>query len=154
VIGEFYYKPNTWQQWERVIARCDYTDKGPDLRLIVVSQQRGIPKNIYEDSYCRRGALEQLIGQLKRTGQKLSAQTFRANQFRLLLYAVAYQLLVHLRESIKGIAEKSDVSTLRQMLMLLPMVVRSTKTKIIFQISRFDLRCRHFLAAWRRLSTA
>jgi len=154
VVGEFSYKPNTWRQWERVIARCDYTDKGPDLRLIVVSQQRGIPRSIYEDSYCRRGALEQLIGQLKRTGQKLSAQTFRANQFRLLLYAVTYQLLVHLRESVKGAMQKSDVLTLRQMLMQIPMVVRSTKTKIVFQISQLDLRCRYFLAAWRRLSTA
>jgi hypothetical protein len=154
VIGEFYYKPNTWQDWERVIARCDYTDKGPDLRLIVVSQQRGIPRNIYEDSYCRRGASEQLIGQLKRTGQKLSAQTFRANQFRILLYATAYQLLVHLRESVKGALQKADVSTLRHMFMMMPMVVRFTKTKIMFQISQFDPRCRHFLAAWRRLSTA
>jgi hypothetical protein len=154
VFGEFYYKPNTWQEWERVIARCDYTDKGPDLRLIVVSQQRGIPRSIYEDSYCRRGALEQLIGQLKRTGQKLSAQTFRANQFRLLLYATAYQLLVHLRESAKGTMEKSDVSSLRQMLMMIPMVVRFTRTKVMFQISQLDPRCRHFLAAWRRLSTA
>jgi hypothetical protein len=154
VVGEFSYKPEKWKNWEHVIARCDYTDKGPDVRYVVVSQQSGVPRTIYEDSYCQRGTSEQLIGLLKQTGQKLSAQTFRANQFRLLLYAVAYQLLVHLRERIGNGAERSQVSTLRQLFMSVPMTVRATQNKVVFQISQFDPRCRYFLAAWRRLSTA
>ncbi len=154
VIGEFSYKPEKWKNWERVIARCDYTDKGPDVRYVVVSEQRGVPRSIYEDSYCKRGLSEQMIGMLKQTGQKLSAQTFRANQFRLLLYAITYQLLVHLRERIGNGVESSQVSTLRQLFMNVPMIIRATKNKLTFQISQFDPRCRYFLTAWRRLSTA
>ena len=154
VVGEFSYKPEKWKNWEHVIARCDYTDKGADVRYVVVSEQRGIPRSIYEDSYCKRGLSEQMIGLLKQTGQKLSAQTFRSNQFRLLLYAIAYQLLVHLRERIGNGVEKSQISTIRQLFMTVPMIIRRTKNKVIFQISQFDSRCRYFLAAWRKLSTA
>lgn len=153
VIGEFSYKSDKWKHWERVIARCDFTDKGLDVRYIVVSQQHGLPRQIYEDSYCRRGLAEQFIGRFKQTGPKLSAQTFRANQFRLLLNAVAYQLLAHLRELIGPAFERSDVSTLRQAFMVLPMIVRRTKTKVVFQVSQYDPRCRSFLAAWRRLAS-
>lgn len=154
VIGEFSYKPEKWKHWERVIARCDFTDKGPDVRYIVVSQQYGVPRHIYEESYNQRGLVEQFIGQFKRTGQKLSAQTFRANQFRLLLYGIAYQLLVHLRELACPKFDRSDVNTLRQAFMLIPMLIRQTKSKVVFLVSEYDPRCRHFLAAWRRLSTA
>ncbi len=154
IVGEFSYKPEKWKNWEHVIARCDYTDKGPDVRYVVVSEQSGVPRAIYEDSYCKRGTSEQLIGLLKQTGQKLSAQTFRANQIRLLLYAVAYQLLVHLRERIGNGTECSQITTLRQLFMTVPMVVRATKNKVVFQINQFDPRCRYVLAAWRRLSTA
>jgi hypothetical protein len=154
VVGEFSYKPEKWKNWEHVIARCDYTDKGPDVRYVVVSQQSGVPRSIYEDSYCKRGTSEQLIGLLKQTGQKLSAQTFRSNQLRLLLYAIAYQLLVHLRERVGNGLQRSEISTIRRLFMTVPMIVRTTKNKVVFQISQFDPRCRYVLAAWRKLSTA
>jgi hypothetical protein len=154
VVGEFSYKAEKWKHWERIIARCDFTDKGLDVRYVLVSQLHGVPRAIYEDSYCQRGLSEQFIGQLKRTGQKLSAQTFRSNQFRLVLYGVAYQLLVHLRERAGLNFERSDVQTLRRAFMSIPMVVRRTATKIVFQISEHDPRCRDFLAVWRRLKAA
>ena len=154
VVGEFSYRAEKWKHWERIIVRADFTDKGLDVRYVLVSQQYGMPRRIYEESYCQRGLAEQYIGQFKMTGQKLSAQTFRANQFRLLLYAAAYQLLVHLRDAIGRQFENSDVGTLRKVFMSVPMIVRRTQSKLVFQISESNAHCKPFLAAWRRLSTA
>jgi Transposase DDE domain group 1 len=154
VVGEFSYKAEKWGNWERIIVRCDFTDKGLDVRYVLVSGRFGIPQMIYEGSYCRRGLTEQFIGQLKRTGQKLSAQSYRSNQFRLIMYGVAYQLLVHLRESAGKKFERSDVDTLRKTFMIVPMIVRRTAKKVVFQIGEYDPRTPDFLATWRRLSTA
>jgi len=154
VVGQFSYKAEKWSHWERIIVRCDFTDRGLDVRYVLVSQAQGIPQIIYEDSYCQRGLTEQFIGEFKRTGQKLSAQTFRANQFRLIMYGVSYQLLVHLRESLGNKFSRSSVDTVRQVFMTIPMLIRHTDTKVVFAVSQHDVRTRDFLAVWRRLKAA
>lgn len=153
-VGEFSYKPEKWKNWERVICRVDFTDKGLDVRYIVVSQQYGVPQRIYEEDYCQRGAAEQSIGLFKQTGQRLSAQRFYANQFRLTLYGIAYMLLMHLRNYASRPLRRANVNTLRKRLMLMPMVIHCTAKKRILQISESHAHCREFLETWRRLSTA
>jgi hypothetical protein len=159
VVGEFCYKPESWrilkwQEWERVICRCDFTDKGPEVHYVLVSQQYSIPQRLYEDEYCKRGMAEQCIGRFKQVGQKLSAQEFHANQFRLTMYGVAYMLLLHLRDNAARKLRRADVNTLRKTLILMPMVVRRTDKKIVLQISESHAHCREFLDTWRRLSAA
>lgn len=159
IVGEFCYKPESWkflkwEEWERVICRCDFTDKGADVHYVLVSEQYNLPQKIYEEEYCKRGMAEQSIGRFKQVGQKLSAQDFYANQFRLTMYGVAYMLLIHLREYATRSLRKADVNTLRKTLMFMPMVVRRTKTKMVLKISESHAHCREFLHTWRRLSTA
>lgn len=154
VVGEFCYKPEKWKNWERVICRVDFTDKGLDVHYVVVSQQYGVPQRIYEEEYCKRGLAEQSIGRFKQTGQRLSAQRFYANQFRLTLYGVAYMLLTHLRDYAGKKLRRADVNTLRKTLMVMPMIVYRTDKKRVLQISESHAHCREFLYTWRRLSAA
>lgn len=159
VVGEFSYKPESWkhlrwEEWERVICRVDFTDKGLEVHYVLVSRQNGVPQRIYEEDYCQRGNAERYIGLFKQTAQKLSAQEFYSNQFRLVLYGVAYMLLMHLREYAARKLRCADVNTLRKTLMLMPMVVRRTEKKILLRVSEMHAYCREFLNAWRQLSTA
>lgn len=159
VVGEFCYKPEKWkhlkwQEWERVICRVDFTDKGLDVHFVLVSEQYGIPQRIYEEEYCKRGLAEQYIGRFKQTGQRLSAQEFYANQFRLIMAGVAYMLLLHLRDWVSSRLKRADVNTLRKTLMVMPMVVHRTKKKMTLQISESHAHCREFLNTWRRLAAA
>ena len=152
VVGEFCYKPEKWKNWERVICRVDFTDKGLDVHYVVVSRQYGVPQQIYEDEYCKRGLAEQSIGRFKQTGQRLSAQQFYANQCRLTLYGVAYMLLMHLRDYVGKKLRSADVNTLRKTLMIMPMIVHRTDKKRVLRISESHPHCRQFLDTWRRLS--
>jgi hypothetical protein len=154
VVGEFCYKPEKWKHWERVICRVDYTDKGAEVFYILVSRQQGVPKRIYEEEYCQRGMAEQCIGRFKRTGQRLSAQEFYANQFRLIMYGIAYMLLFHLREYAGAEFKRADVDTMRKTHMVMPMVIRHTATKTVLQISEKHVHCQEFLHTWRRLMAA
>jgi len=154
VVGEFCYRPEKWKNWERVICRVDYTDKGLDVHYVVVSQQHGIPQRIYEEEYCKRGLAEQSIGRYKQVGQRLSAQQFWSNQFRTIIYGVTYMLLMHLRNYAARRLRRADVNTLRKVLMLMPMVVRRTDKKIVLQISESHAHCREFMDTWRRLKSA
>lgn len=154
VVGDFSYRAEKWSNWERILVRVDYTDRGFDIRYVMVSWQYGWPRQIYEDDYCRRGLMEQFIGHFKQTGQRLSAQTFYANQFRMIIYGIAYTLLMHLREIVGGGIALSDIHTMRKTLIVMPMVVQRSKKKIVLQVSEDSAHCRAFLAAWRRLSAA
>jgi hypothetical protein len=154
IVGEFSYKPEKWKNWERVVCRVDFTDKGLDVHYVVVSTQVGVPQAIYEDEYCKRGLAEQSIGLFKQTAQRLSAQAFYSNQFRLILYGVTYMLLMHLRDYTCPKLRRADVNTLRKTLILMPMVVHRSAKKMVLQISESHAHCREFLDTWRRLSTA
>ena len=137
-----------------MICRVDYTDKGIETHYVLVSQQYGVPKRIYAEEYCKRGRAEQCIGRFKQTGQKLSAQEFYTNQFRLILAGVTYMLLMHLRDYVCKELRRADIDTLRKKLMVMPMVVRRTEKKMVLQIGESHAHCREFLDAWRRLSAA
>jgi Transposase DDE domain group 1 len=152
VVGEFSYKAESWDEWERIIVRVDFTDTGLDVRYVIVSQKRGIPKKIYEDQYCQRGLMEQFIGRFKQVGQRLSAQTFFTNQFRIIMYGASYQLLFHLQEYLSSKLKHCDVNTLRKTLMLMPSVIRCTAKKIVIEVSQWHPHCKEFLATWRRLA--
>lgn len=151
LFHEFSHKAETWDRWERVIVRVDYTDKGIDCRYVMVGTQKGRPRAIYRDEYCRRGLMEQFLGNLKGVAIRLSAQTFAANQFRLILYGIAYQLLGHLQEQLIEGFQQASPKTIQRDLLNVPAVFRETKTKVVMQISEDRLHCKEFLSACRKL---
>jgi hypothetical protein len=154
VFTELSHQAETWKRYERIIVRVDFTDKGADVRYVLVSFKQGRPEKIYSEQYCQRGLMEQFIGRLKLIGKRLSAQSFNANQFRLILYGIADQLLVHMQELITNDFRCSDPSTIQRDLLRMPAIFRITKTKIVLQVSEQHPHCKAFLAACRLLKAA
>lgn len=130
-VAEIKYQARSWDAERRVICRCDYTDEGEELRFIVTNSSSGRPKWVYENKYCRRGQCENWIKELKSIScDRLSCQEFEANQFRLLLHAYAYILLLELRARLSGTNRRWSVENLRLRLLKIGVVVRNTARRI------------------------
>jgi hypothetical protein len=87
------YQTRSWPRPRRVLAMIEHTAQGPNVRF-VVTNRRGRAADIFA-WYHQRGQAENFIKELKRdlAADRLSCHAFRANAFRLLLHAVAYDLL-------------------------------------------------------------
>lgn len=94
LIGEFNYAAKSWPHERRVITRLEYGAQGTNPRFIVTNLD-GDPVQLYEHLYCQRGEAENRIkeAQLDLFGTRASCSRFIANQFRLLLAALAYTLM-------------------------------------------------------------
>jgi len=131
VVAEIKYQARSWEAERRVICRSDYTDEGEELRFIVTNSVSKRPKWIYENKYCRRGQCENWIKELKSINcDRLSCQEFEANQFRLLLHAFAYILLLELRRRLSGSNSRWSVENVRLRLLKIGVVVRNTARRI------------------------
>lgn len=114
------YQAETWARPRRVIGKVECTPQGSQRRF-VVTNLAGHPAGIYRGFYVERGAVpEQPIDELKNGLDlgRLSAHSFRANAYRMLLHVVAYGLVVLLREAAAAVPEvaHATVSTLRSRL--------------------------------------
>jgi hypothetical protein len=112
------YQAESWSRPRRIIAKVEINPQGSQRRFVVTNLS-GHPRGIYRGFYVQRGAVpEQPIGELKNGLQadRLSASSFRANGFRLLLHVVAYAIVVLFREAAAAVPEvaTATVSTLRQ----------------------------------------
>ncbi len=87
------YQTRSWRRPRRVLAMIEYTAQGPNVRF-VVTNRRGRAAAIFA-WYHQRGQAENFIKELKRdlAADRLSCHAFHANAFRLLLHALAYDLL-------------------------------------------------------------
>ena len=87
------YQAGTWERARRVIYKAEVLEKGTNTRF-VVSSRSDEPRKLY-DWYVGRGEAEGWIKDFKLAirADRLSCHRFFANQFRLLLHAVAYWLL-------------------------------------------------------------
>ena len=98
---EFFDAAASWSRVERVIARVEAGEEGPDTRFIVTNLARRSARSLYEDVYCRRGQAENHIKSFKThlAADRTSCTKASANQLRLFLHAGAYWLMWGLRES-------------------------------------------------------
>ena len=133
------YQAADWSRPRRVVAKLEITPNGSQRRFVVTNLS-GHPGGIYRGFYVQRGAVpEQPIGELKNGLQadRLSASSFRANGFRLLLQVVAYALVVLFREAVAGIPEvaTATVSTLRQRWWKVGAVVVTSARRIWLHVS-------------------
>jgi Transposase DDE domain group 1 len=143
---ELEYGAHTWKYTRRCVARLEYGSQGTNPRFVVTN----IPlaerdaASLYDDLYCQRGEAENrmALGQLLKEAKlglfatRTSCQYFngprppRANQFRILLSALAYTLVERLRAlALQGTALASaQISTLRsQLLKLAAVITRNTR---------------------------
>jgi hypothetical protein len=127
-----------WNRSYRVLMKAEHQAIGPNVRF-VITNLRGDPQRLYDDEYVARGeACENSIKDLKNAlkGDRLSCHRFWANQFRLLLHAVAYVLMYVIRAAAKDteIAD-AQMDTLRLRLFKIGVRVESTARRIWFHLT-------------------
>ena len=114
------------------------------------------PAALYDQLYCQRGEAENRIKetQLDLFGTRASCHKFRANQFRLLLAALAYTLMQRLRALALSGTElaRACAGTIRTRLLKIGVaVLRNTRRVRLMFASHHPLRgcshCRRRLAA-------
>ena len=124
------YQTRSWRRPRRVLAMIEHTAQGPNVRF-VVTNRRGRAADIFA-WYHQRGQAENFIKELKRdlAADRLSCHAFHANAFRLLLHALAYDLLhlFRLRVLAGTTLATATLGTLRlRLLKLGARVVRSVR---------------------------
>jgi hypothetical protein len=133
------YQADGWPHPRRIVAKIERTPQGSQRRFLVTDREE-TPALLYRGVYVPRGAVpEQPIGELKNGLQadRLSACSFRANAFRLLVHTVAYAIVVLFREAVAAVPEAAtaSVSTLRQRLWKVGAVLRVGTRRVWLQVS-------------------
>jgi hypothetical protein len=152
-IGEFRYAPDSWDCERRVITRLEYGEQGNNPRFVVTNVE-GEAAALYERLYCQRGEAENRIKetQLDLFGTRASCHKFRANQFRLLLAALAYTLMQRLRAlALAGTElQRACAATIRTRLLKIGVaVLRNTRRVRLMFASHHPLKELFALAAGR-----
>ena len=97
LFAAFDYAALTWQGPRWVIAKAEHTEKGANPRF-VVTNVGGDAQKIYDQRYCARGEMENRVKeQMMLFADRVSAHRWWANQWRLLLSALAYTLMEAVR---------------------------------------------------------
>lgn len=153
LIGEFGYAAKSWSQERRVITRLEYGDQGANPRFVVTNLD-GDAQQLYDGLYCQRGEAENRIkeAQLDLFGTRASCSRFLANQLRLLLAALAYTLMVRLRQLALQASEleRASAATIRvRLLKIGAAVLRNTRRVKVMLASHHPLRSLFATAAAR-----
>jgi len=126
----FEYQAGSWSRPRRVIARLevslqpDPNEKGAmrqelDVRYAVTSLA-GDPQQVYDQAYCQRGQMENLIKLHKAqlASDRTSCHSATANQVRLVLHTAAFWLMAAVRSAIpkSNPLAKAEFATIRERL--------------------------------------
>lgn len=134
---EFSYQAGSWKHPQRVVAKVEYSEKGPNIRYIVSDFQCG-RKYLYEKFYCARGAMELNIKDHKTylKSDRTSCNSFEANQFRLFLHSAAYVLIHTLQKELLRATDLANATMKTIQLKVLKIATRveegKYKIKVIF----------------------
>jgi Transposase DDE domain group 1 len=144
LIGEFGYAAKSWSHERRVITRLEYGAQGTNPRFIVTNL-KGQAIQLYDHLYCQRGEAENRIkeAQLDLFGTRASCSRFIANQFRLLLAALAYTLMQRLRALALRATEleRASAATIRvRLLKIGAAILRNTRRVRVMLASHHPLR--------------
>jgi len=95
VFVEFPYQAKSWSCPQRVICKIEVNEKGRNVRFIVTDMNGRGPQRMYDESYCKRGCMENFIKDHKNAlhSDRTSCHRFTANHFRLFLHSAAYVLM-------------------------------------------------------------
>ena len=130
---QFQYAAGSWAKAETVIARIEATALGSDARF-VVTNLAGRGKHLYEQVYCARGRMENLIKDMKLTtrSDKTACTRWQANQFRLFLHMGAYWLLhsVRLAAPRKSRWRGATFETIRNIFVKIAVRITQMKSRI------------------------
>ena len=148
---EFAYQTaRSWGRARRVIGKAEVTAQGPNPRFIVTNlpahgftddqdATRFFPARLYEELYCARGEMENVLKQqtLDLRADRMSTHYLASNQLRLWLAAFAYLLLERLRTW--GLAgtdlAQATVGSVRLKLLKVAAQVRVSVRRVYVQLS-------------------
>jgi hypothetical protein len=102
-LSSTFYQARSWSKRRRILMKAEVTSQGDNQRFVITNLP-GRALALY-DFYAARGQMEnQVIKEFKLDLQadRLSCHRFLANQFRLLVHAIAYHLLHALRQHLHG----------------------------------------------------
>jgi hypothetical protein len=150
-FGEFLYRTHdSWSRERRVIGKAEVMNAGENPRFVVTNlpakgfkgdkdRNRFSPARLYEELYCARGNMENLLKQqvLDLHADRMSTHYLASNQFRLWEAMFAYLLLERLRT--QGLAgtdlERATAGSLRLKLLKVAAQVRVSVRRVYIQIS-------------------
>jgi len=131
--ASFFYQAGSWDRPRNVVARLECSlqpDTGGeitstgmrqevDIRYVVTSL-KGSAQHLYEDVYCQRGQMENLIKLHKAQlfSDRMSCHNATANQVRLVLHTAAFWLMHGVRAAIPQTSSlaKAEFATIRERL--------------------------------------
>ena len=130
--ASFTYQAGSWDRPRKVVARLECSLQ-PDLRegfwpgmrqevdiRYVVTSLKGSAQHLYENVYCQRGQMENLIKLHKAqlASDRMSCHSAIANQVRLVLHTAAYWLMLAVRDAIpkNEPLAKAEFTTVRERL--------------------------------------
>ena len=148
---EFSYQTHhSWSRARRVIGKAEVNAQGQDARFVVTNlprqgfareadSSRFAPQRLYEEGYCARGEMENVLKQqvLDLKADRLSTHYLASNQLRLWLATLAYLLLdrvrtIGCRET--GLA-RATAGSIRLKLLKVAAVVRVSVRRVYVQLS-------------------
>jgi len=153
LFTEFSYQADSWDRARRMVAKVEVTEKGVNRRFVVTNREDLTAQELY-DHYTQRGQSENYIKAFKKDLQmdRLSCHRFLANQFRLLLHALAYQLFLALREYLDATPWKHlEIETLRRRVLKIGARIRETTRRIWIQCSSSYPEHETFLRVLQRI---
>jgi Transposase DDE domain group 1 len=130
-FASFFYQAGSWDRPRKVVARLECSlqpdEEGTttgmrqevDIRYVVTSL-KGSAQHLYEDVYCQRGQMENLIKLHKAqlASDRMSCHSATANQVRLVLHTAAFWLMHGVRAAIPQTdpLAKAEFTTIRERL--------------------------------------
>ena len=151
MFGEFEYQTQkSWSRLRRVIGKAEVMAAGDNPRFVVSNlpaegfkdqedRARFLPQRLYEELYCARGDMENMLKQqvLDLQADRLSTHHLASNQLRLWLATFAYLLMERLRTL--GLAgtdlARATVGSVRLKLLKVAAQVRVSVRRVYVQLS-------------------
>mgnify|MGYP003637744575 CR=1 FL=1 len=150
----FDYAAGSWRRLRWVIAKAEHSAQGANPQLVVTNVV-GDAQKLYDRRYCAGGEMENRIKeQMMRFADRVSARDWWANQWRLLLSALAYTLMAGLRRlALAGTAwARATCASLRLKLVKVGAVIVCTASGVRVRLSSHHPGRDLFIHAHRALA--
>jgi len=155
-----YITRKSWSRQRRVIGKAEHLAKGSNPRFIVtsLSVQHDPARDLYEQTYCRRGDMENRIKeqQLALFADRTSSSRMKANQLRLWFSTAAYLLIHQLRRlGLKGTSmARAQCDTIRLKLLKIGAQIKISVRRILISLASGYPYERIFAQVYRNLIRA
>ena len=134
----FYYRASSWKKAQRVVAVIERNEGGENIRFVVTNMYAAKSRALYQQIYCSRGNMENMIKEHKLylKSDRTSCHRFEANQLRLFIHSAAYVLLHGLRTHLLQYTQfaKASFETIRLKILKIGAQVYELKTRIKVQL--------------------